>query len=120
MAISKYERDVRNVRAIALLYIVCGAILVAGSMVGFAVKEAPLIAIVIGMAYGGLLVLVGVHLRRFRPWTWWFAMVLSSIGLLAVPLGTIVNIIFLVVLSGASYLFTPVRRSGLTPPTSPS
>ena len=53
------------------------------------------------------------RLRQFRPWARTVTVVISCIGLLGVPLGTIVNGAFLYVLIKGKHLFPPDLR---TPP----
>jgi len=70
------------------------------------------VALMIGALYGGLGMLylfVGRGLRSFQGWARGVAVIISCIGLLGIPLGTIISIYFLVLLLGAkgARIFAP-------------
>ena len=57
---------------------------------------------------GGLYLAVGLGLRKLRPWTRIAAGIISGIGLLAIPLGTLINayILYLLFSKKGSTIFS--------------
>jgi len=47
------------------------------------------------LALGLFQVALGLGVRKFRPWSRWAATILSTLGLLAFPVGTLINAIVL-------------------------
>jgi hypothetical protein len=68
---------------------------------------------VIAMLWGAAHVVVGVPLRRRRPWARLMALMLGSIDLLLLPYGTALGVYALWVLlsEGGKSLFVPISRT---------
>src|SRR5215207_5276040 len=107
-AMNEQERRQKNIRAISgFLYFVsalhfmagsgAGAILGSGGALG--PRQIAGVTFIIGL--GAFHFAVARGLRRFRPWARNTAIVISCLGLLAIPVGTILC---------AAFLHTLVRR----------
>ncbi len=61
------------------------------------------------LAIGILSIIVGFGIRRLRPWARVASVVLSAIGLLEIPIGTVINgyILYLLVSRKGQLIFTP-------------
>jgi hypothetical protein len=88
-----------SIRSVGVLYLVGGAL---GAVSGFGLLAASSVApgqetgMIIGLALGylaiaALSIIVGLGIRRFRPWARMTSIVLSAIGLLGFPIGTLIN-----------------------------
>lgn len=99
-----------SIRAIGMLYYLgfagcalAGVLIVAvPSIVG--VREG-----LVTLAFGAALAAVGYGLRALAPWVRIPAIVLSVLGLLAFPFGTLINayVLYLLFCAKGKYLFTP-------------
>ena len=110
-----------SVKSIGTLYLLGFAVMILGLIglgVGlFAAPEnaAPQdVAATIGMGVVFLVIgsvqgFVGYFLRQLKPWARWVAVVFSAIGLLGIPVGTLISIYFLYLLLSekANTIFSP-------------
>lgn len=113
-----------RIRSLGSLYILGGALagvpmLIFGfttalsSIGGGLLPAAHEVGVLLGMgAFWAGLFFMGLHLRRLRAWARWAAVALCSVGLLAVPMGTLVSGYFLYVLLSAkgATVFTPAYQ----------
>jgi hypothetical protein len=115
-----------SVKSIGLLYMLGAIILVPvgivmfgaaflGDSLSFDGMESRVVTAVVGLIYVGIGLLQGftaLGLRSFQPWARIASIVLSAIGLLGVPIGTLISIYFLYLLlcKKGQYLFTPEYR----------
>jgi hypothetical protein len=121
-----------SVKSIGLLYFLGGAALALGG-IGFAVmafaRAQPLAAatphtgagpVWVGLTFGLLFMVlaaaeiwVGAGIRRLRPWARIPCGILSGLGLLAFPIGTIINayILYLVFSKKGAVVFSPGYRA---------
>lgn len=96
-----------SVRSIGLLYLIGGGLALVGGVFGligsFAVEQTGLLTglMVVYLVIGALLVTTGRGVRRLQPWARTLAIVLSCIGLLGVPIGTLIHGYFLYMLLSA-------------------
>ncbi|MCA9216072.1 MAG: hypothetical protein KDB27_23555 [Planctomycetales bacterium] len=97
----KFLRHEHNVKSIGIMFLVIAAM---GTLVLFMVtvsgqrsKEAYLVAAIVA-AFVVIHLAAGIGLRHLRKWAWPAALGLSILYLLALPVGTIMGIVFLFVL----------------------
>lgn len=107
-----------SVKSVGVLYFIGGVVLVLLGL-GNSVASVPKAA-VMGIAFGLLLAalgvgqfLVGMGLRRLKPWARTPCAVLSGIGLLGFPFGTIINayILYLVLCQKGKMVFSDEYRA---------
>ncbi len=104
-----------SVKSVGLLYFLGAAfLLLAGLAVGFSTKgmEGPLLAGFF-LLLGGAQLWAGIGLRQLKPWARIVAGILSGIGLLGFPLGTLINGYILYLLfskKGAVVFSDPYKR----------
>ncbi len=111
-----------HIRSLGLLYIlggVVGTLAMLGMFLaviipavfgkGSRMSLAELLILIPLLALYPLLLVTGVSLRRFKPWSRWVAVAFSSLGLLGIPIGTLISGFFLYTLlnSKGSVVFTP-------------
>ena len=103
-----------SIKSVGVLYYLGGGVLVVAAigMLGAAAFEAGSWLIGIGVAYvvlGALSLVVAWHLRQFRNWARIVAIVLSVIGLLGFPIGTLLNgyILYLLLSEKGRRIFEP-------------
>jgi hypothetical protein len=105
-----------SVRSIGVLYYIGGVMMVLGSLAlivaGFAVPQGGAVAGAMGVVYGAFAVLsiaVGRGLRQLRSWARTTTAVLSAIGLLGIPIGTLINgyILYLLLAEKGKRIFEP-------------
>lgn len=96
-----------SVRSIGFLYLFGGGLAVVAALFGLvALSGAETSGLLIGLmvvylALGILLIATGRGVRRLQPWARTIAIVLSCIGLLGFPLGTLIHGYFLYLLLSA-------------------
>ena len=111
----KHEASVRSIGA---LYWLSGALLLTvgvGAVLAEVIGERRLIsafdiaALAIFAAFGGLSIVVGSGIRALRPWARTTCIVVSVIGLLGIPFGTLINgyILYLLLAAKGKRLFEP-------------
>lgn len=68
-----------------------------------------LVVFVIYIALGSLQAALAIGLKRLRPWARWTSVVFSAIGLLGVPIGTLISIyiLYLLLSKKGEYVFSP-------------
>lgn len=99
--------------AVALtVALLCLAVVAAGD----GAREATAGAVIFG-ALGGLELACGIGLWRLRPWGRALLLVFSWLGLLEIPIGTVISVLVLVYLfkPGVKVLFSGRRAEELTP-----
>lgn len=86
-----------SIKTLGALYLLGGLFMIPGGL--FMIFEPTKHA---GSAMGGLLLVLGLFqltlglgVRKFRPWSRWAATILSTLGLLAFPVGTLINALVL-------------------------
>jgi hypothetical protein len=96
-----------SIRSMGMLYLLGGGLSLVASVFGlagsFAGEQTALITVLmtVYLALGILLIVTGRGVRRLQPWARTIAIVLSCIGLLGIPLGTLINGYFLYLLLSA-------------------
>ena len=81
-----------SVKSIGILYFLAATVFILAAFGGLATKEGQGIGVgLLLLCLGGLQVWMGIGLRRLKSWARIPAAVLSGIGLLGFPLGTIIN-----------------------------
>lgn len=115
----KYLPHEASVRSIGWLYLLGAAnFTLAGCMAGisaFSIGPFDWVSLVISGVYLGLAIptaIVGVAVRRLRPWARTAATVLSGIGLLLVPIGTVINgyCLYLLLSAKGKFVFSEEYR----------
>jgi hypothetical protein len=103
-----------SIKSVGVLYYIGGGFLVVAAigMLATATVEAGSLWIGIGVAYavfGVLSLVVARHLRQFRNWARVVVIVLSGIGLLGIPIGTLINgyILYLLLSQKGRRIFEP-------------
>ena len=118
---NEYIKHEASVKSIGLLYLLgaifiipISIILMGAAILGATATTTQELAFVLiaSAAYLGLGVLqlaTGLGLRKLKPWTRIVASIFSAIGLLAIPLGTIISAYFLYLLLSkkGAYVFSP-------------
>ncbi len=101
-AMNEQERRRKNIRAISgFLYFLSALYLMAGCGIGAilgsggALRPRQIASVTFIIGLGAFHFALARGLRRFRPWARKTAVVISSIGLLAFPVGTILCAVFL-------------------------
>jgi hypothetical protein len=104
-----------SVKSVGFLYVLGGVLLIAiGSVLlagGMSARPGPQHLALLGgvyLALGVFQVFMAVGLRRLRPWSRIAASILSAVGLLAFPVGTIINgyILYLLVCANGRTVFS--------------
>ena len=112
----QYLKHEASVRSLGLLYLIPGTLLMIGAVVTFLVLLASLLGfgaaaqspedfvlmvLVVGGygSVGGLYLYTGVGLRRFWPSSRIIGSIFSVLGLLAIPIGTLISAYFLYLLA---------------------
>ncbi|HKS22401.1 MAG TPA: hypothetical protein VJZ76_06365 [Thermoanaerobaculia bacterium] len=113
------------VTALAVLQFFSGAMMLLGGIIGVVTeagsKQADrtfgLVLAAIFLIFGALSLATGFGLWKMRDWGRTLQMVLAGIGLLALPLGTIISVLILVYFTRphVKILFSGKRRDQLTP-----
>lgn len=111
----KHEASIRSVGILDYIGGVLFCLLGAGVMLSDAVTRAmqtTQIMVAIGVVYfviGVLSIIVGFGIRRLRPWAHVTSIILSAIGLLELPVGTVIHayILYLLVSRKGRIIFTP-------------
>jgi type II secretory pathway pseudopilin PulG/predicted nucleic acid-binding Zn ribbon protein len=69
------------------------------------------------LVLAGFQLACGVGLWKLKPYGWWLQIISSSIGLLAIPVGTIISIVILIYLNkpGVKLLFSDKPVESMTP-----
>ena len=81
-----------SVKSVGLLYFLGFAILILSGLVGFASDKAgSSLAALLLLVFGAAQIYVGIGLRGLKPWSRVPTGILSGIGLLAFPIGTLIN-----------------------------
>jgi hypothetical protein len=104
-----------SIRSVGILYYIGGVLAsIAGiGFVGFAVTDAEAAlgwaVVVLYLAVGALSIAVARGLRAFKPWARTTCIVLSFIGLLGFPIGTLINgyILYLLFAAKGRRIFEP-------------
>jgi hypothetical protein len=81
-----------SVKSVGILYFLAAALFILAGASGMATSNGPRLAV--GLAFvclGGLQIWLGLGLRQLKSWARIPTAVLSGIGLLAFPLGTLIN-----------------------------
>jgi hypothetical protein len=113
----EHLRAETNIKSIGSLYSACGLLGTFGAMVAVVMagvdwvkgfKSEQLVVLLLVVLYPCILI-AGISLRRFRTWARRVAVGFSALGLLAIPVGTIISVLFLYALlnSKANTVFTP-------------
>jgi len=128
LTLSSSEEDARqehfstesSIKSIGLLYYlasIAGIIATVGSvLVAFTGEPEAFVTLFVFVILAPLFVFVGHGLRKFKPWARAVATFFSCVGLLAIPLGTIINAYFLYLLWGKKgrMIFTPEYQKIIT------
>lgn len=117
----EYINPETNIKTLGALFILGGFLLllslagmiggVSSSKQGTAMILMP--GVVLTGVFGVAYLVTGFALRRFKTWARITAIVFCALGLLAFPVGTIISLIFLIILAGkkASIVFSPAYQS---------
>lgn len=107
-----------SVQSVGILYYLGGGALTVGGIIGFAAaaSRTDVAAVVISaflLLMGIGQILIGTGLRRLRPWARVPAAILSGIGLLGFPIGTIINayILYLILCAKGKMVFSQEYRA---------
>ena len=95
-----------NIRALGILYFLSAGVLAIGALgilfIPYETDEWNLVARIVGSipaaAFAAGFLVVGIGLRKLRPWAYKFGIFFACLGLLAIPIGTIIHGIILIVL----------------------
>jgi drug/metabolite transporter (DMT)-like permease len=100
-----------SIKSIGLLYYLSGFFVIVVVAASFGSQRPGLPTLLsVGLLILGLIQLVAAyHLRKFRPWARIAAIIISAVGLLGFPLGTLINAYFLYLLASKKgvYIFSP-------------
>ncbi|MSQ54212.1 MAG: hypothetical protein EXR31_02480 [Betaproteobacteria bacterium] len=101
-----------GLRSVGMLYYLGGALIMLASLMGSIGKAegmAPVAVMLLVAAIGAGQIAVGYGLRRLRPWARIPTIILSVLGLLAIPIGTIISIyvLWLLFAKKGRMLFSP-------------
>jgi len=104
-----------SIKSIGILYFLgaaflffAGAVGVLGSLRADSRIEALLISVVL-IAFGAVEIAAGIGIRKFAAWAKFVVAVISALGLLAFPVGTIINgyILYLLFSKKGAFIFSP-------------
>jgi len=113
------------VTVIAILHFVGGAFMLLASILGFTVEAGStqsdralgIVLAAVFVLFGALSLAAGIGLWKMREWGRILQIVLASIGLLGIPLGTIISILLLIYFTrpNVKLLFSGRRLDQMTP-----
>jgi hypothetical protein len=99
-----------SIKSVGLLYFIGAAFMILGSIAIIAAGQAVALALaVVYLVLSGAAIWAGIGLRRLRPWARVVSGIISGLGLLAIPIGTVINayILYLLFSKKGATIFSP-------------